>query len=374
MTIPDAPRDENGDSRNEPAAVAGKEPKDNGAPPPPSQPEKKPNQHIRFAPLNIPLRRRRQTFGVLVFFCMMSICLGVFFLLCAIPFAWPFVISYLVWSRFDRAPENGGRPLQWVRRMVVWRWFAEFFPIRAIKEGDLDPSKNYIFGYHPHGIIGMGAWANFATEGTGFSELFPGVKPHLLTLTINFTTPFYRDWLMAHGVCAVSRSSCFNILNKGPGNSIVIVIGGATESLLSRPGTMDLALRRRHGFIKLALQTGASLVPVLGFGENDIFDQIKNERDSFLFKFQKQFQRIFSFTLPLFHGRGIFNYDYGLLPHRRPIVVVYGKPIPTQKKTNITADDIAELQEQYIDALKEIWEKYKDTYAPNRIKELTIVE
>lgn len=32
-----------------------------------------------------------------------------------------------------------------------------------------------------------------------------------------------------------------------------------------------------------------------------------------MFKLQKQFQRVFGFTLPLFHGRGIFNYNYGLM-------------------------------------------------------------
>ena len=30
---------------------------------------------------------------------------------------------------------------------------------------------------------------------------------------------------------------------------------------------------------------------------------------------------------PIFHGRGVFNYDFGLLPHRRPINIVIGEPI-----------------------------------------------
>lgn len=76
------------------------------------------------------------------------------------------------------------------------------------QEADLPADRPYLFGYHPHGkhtmvdewtngsgIIGMyvfdingsmltcrGAFATFATEGTGFSKLFPGILPHLLTL------------------------------------------------------------------------------------------------------------------------------------------------------------------------------------------------
>jgi len=48
----------------------------------------------------------------------------------------------------------------------------------------------------------------------------------------------------------------------GPGQSLTIVVGGATESLSAVPGTNDLTLKRRMGFIKLAVTEGADLVPV----------------------------------------------------------------------------------------------------------------
>jgi len=89
--------------------------------------------------------------------------------------------------------------------------------------------------------------------------------------------PFYRDILLALGVCSVSKQSCSNILKSGPGSAITIVVGGAAESLSAHPGTADLTLRRRSGldsfdalfrfnywtffanrlgFIKLAIQHG----------------------------------------------------------------------------------------------------------------------
>ena len=44
------------------------------------------------------------------------------------------------------------------------------------------------------------------------------------------------------------------------GNCVALVVGGAPESLYSRPGRkIRLFLKRRFGFIKLALQTGASV-------------------------------------------------------------------------------------------------------------------
>ena len=50
---------------------------------------------------------------------------------------------------------------------------------------------------------------------------------------------------MALGISSVSKQSCSNILKRGPGEAITIVVGGATESLSARPGTADLTLRRR---------------------------------------------------------------------------------------------------------------------------------
>jgi len=146
---------------------------------------------------------------------------------------------------------------------------------------------------------------NFASDSTSFSSGFPGVRPHLLTLTSNFTIPFYREILLLMGVCSVSKRSCERILRKGNGSAITIVVGGAAESLSAHPGTADLTLRRRCavcsvpvdaeqtgvfrlGFIKLAIREGcvshlvahvfyanidlrsADLVPVFSFGENDV--------------------------------------------------------------------------------------------------------
>ena len=165
-------------------------------------------------------------------------------------------------------------------------------------------------GYHPHGIISMGAFASFATEATGFSQQFPDIVPSLLTLASNFRIPFYRDLIMALGLASVSRRSCESILKSGPGRSIVIVIGGAAESLNARPGTTDLVLRKRLGFIRLAIKNKAPLVPIFSFGENDLYEQVDNTKGSKIFQYQKKMQSLLGFTMPLFHARGIFNCEF----------------------------------------------------------------
>ena len=118
----------------------------------------------------------------------------------------------------------------------------------------MDAGKtNYIFGYHPHGIIGMGAFGTFAAMNSGFSKLFPNVDVRLLTLRLNFYLPFFGFFLTCMGVCDVSRESCDNILNTtkidGTKKSICIVLGGAKESLDAHPDQVKLFLNRRVCYI-----------------------------------------------------------------------------------------------------------------------------
>jgi len=305
---------------------------------------------------------------------MMPLCSGLFFMLCSVPLLWPIIIPYLIWIYgFDHSSANGGHSNAYFRRMKCWQYFAEYYPARLVKEADLPADRPYVFGYHPHGIIGMGAFATFATESTHFSENYPGISPHLLTLTSNFRVPIYRDILLHLGICSVSKRSCANILKQGPGSAICIVVGGAAESLSAHPGTADLTLKRRFGFIKIAIEHGADLVPVFSFGENDVYEQLSNEKGTTVYKLQKKFQSVFGFTLPLFHGRGLLNYNFGLMPYRRAIVSVIGRPVHIKQTDQPTKEMVEEVQARYIEELMRIWNTYKNLYARDRLRELTLV-
>lgn len=63
-----------------------------------------------------------------------------------------------------------------------------------VKTAELDPSRSYVFGFHPHGIISMSAFVAFATEGLNVSKVFPGIHPkiHPAPQTTNGTLPLIR--------------------------------------------------------------------------------------------------------------------------------------------------------------------------------------
>ena len=165
---------------------------------------------IEFAPLNVPLKRRLQTLAVLQwtlsFFFMGLSCIALLITLLFTRFYW-LTLLYGIWYVYDfYQPERGGRRSEWIRRWSVWKHYRDFFPLNLHKTCDLDPGKNYIFLVHPHGIMGMGIFGNFATEATGFSELFPGIRSILLTLKLQFVFPLVRDYIMAVGECCMFLS------------------------------------------------------------------------------------------------------------------------------------------------------------------------
>ncbi|KAF6753425.1 DAGAT-domain-containing protein [Ephemerocybe angulata] len=330
---------------------------------------------VQFVPARVPTKRRLQTLAVATWSVMIVITTCLWLFLWSFPPLWPLLTVYSVWALFvDTAPERGGRASHLMRSLPFWRYWADYYPATFLKEAELPPDRPYVFGYHPHGIIGTGALATFGTEATGFSKAFPGIRPRLLTLTTNFQMPFYRDILLAMGICSVSKASCSNVLKSGPGAAITIVVGGAAESLSAHPGTADLTLRKRLGFIKLAIQHGADLVPVFSFGENDIYQQMPNEKGTTVYALQRKFQAIFGFTLPLFHGRGLLNYNVGLMPYRRRIVAVIGKPIHVKQHDKPDLKEVMEVQQRYIAELTRIWDSYKDEFAKTRVRELRLVD
>ncbi|XXG98346.1 hypothetical protein Hte_004669 [Hypoxylon texense] len=346
-------------------------------------PPPKPNVNggIRWAPWNVPLTRRMQTLVVLMHCMSIVLTVSVFFAVCANPFAWPLLLIYLLHVLSSKAATDGSLKYrsEWFRKSYMWRLFAGYFPAKLHKTHDLPPTRKYIFGYHPHGIISHGAWAAFATEALGFAEKFPGITNSLLTLDSNFRIPLYREYVLAAGVRSVSKESIVNILTKGGpngegmGRGVTIVIGGARESLEAQPGQMRLILKERKGFVKIAVRTGADLVPVLAFGENNLYDQLHPKEHPIVHKLQMFILKVWKFTLPFLHGRGIFNYDVGLMPYRRPLNIVVGAPIKVTQAATVDQAEINRLHDLYVAELQKLWDRYKDEFYPDRKEDMQIL-
>ena len=177
---------------------------------------------IEFAPIFMPITRRLQTlavaFHVITFTLGPIIGLILLLLMLFTPLA-PLVLGYLLWAYIwgSQAPNRGGAGQRFdcARRCVIWRYIRDYFPISLVKTAELPADRNYVLGYHPHGVMSFGAAINFATEATGFSQMFPGIKPYPLTLRIQFLWPILRNIYLSLGICAVTHESIDFILSQG---------------------------------------------------------------------------------------------------------------------------------------------------------------
>jgi hypothetical protein len=67
--------------------------------------------------------------------------------------------------------------------------------------------------------------------------------------------------LLFLGCVDASSSTCHYNLKRG--RSILVFIGGEKEQLLTKPGNHKIFLKSRKGFVKLALEYGVDLVPMV---------------------------------------------------------------------------------------------------------------
>jgi 2-acylglycerol O-acyltransferase 2 len=201
------------------------------------------------------------------------------------------------------------------------------------------------------------------TDATGFSSKFPGLELRGLAASFCFYVPIYRDLLLAGFVCDAARYSAKRLLDSG--KSIFLVPGGATEALYASPEEDVLVLKSRKGFVRLALQYGADLIPCFSFNENNTFSQLSTSHNShpWISKLKKKFQAVFGISLPL-----ITN----IIPKRAEVVTVVGAPIPVGKAREPTEREVEETLETYIKALKALYAEHGPKYNQPRDKKLVI--
>ena len=188
--------------------------------------------------------------------------------------------------------------------------------------------------------------------------------------------PIWREIILRLGVISVSAQSLKHVLQKGPGNAVLVVPGGAAEALDAHPGTHSLTLHRRSGFFRIAMQHGACLVPIYSFGENDLYEQAPNEEGSFVRTVQNNLLKYLGFATPFFSGAGSSGAALPMnpIPSRVPVITVVGDPIKCPVIENPTRDDIDKMRMLYIEKLQEIFTQFADIYAPQRSADLKIVK
>mmetsp|Transcript_33836 Transcript_33836/g.86473 ORF Transcript_33836/g.86473 Transcript_33836/m.86473 type:complete len:522 (-) Transcript_33836:538-2103(-) len=224
-------------------------------------------------------------------------------------------------------------------------------------------SGKYVFGYHPHGLLPSGA--AYLKTIPAFKRALPGIRPVTLVASVLFAVPILRDIVSWGGLRKVSKRTFVKALETR--GSVLLCPGGQAELVDAHrihAERKEMVINVRHrGFIRLALQQGAALVPVLVFGELHSFRNLLNWP-----RLQQWTYRRFGFPIPfLMVGRW-----YTPLPNKQPVAFVVGDSIrhtPACKEA-VTDEEVERLHQEYFGALRAMFEEYKGRFPEYRHAEL----
>lgn len=125
---------------------------------------------------------------------------------------------------------------------------------------------------------------------------------------------------------------------------------------------------RRRGFIRLAIESGAPVVPVFVFGQTDVYNWYRLGPPLFRQQWIEAFSRRAGFAPMLLWGwRGT------PIPNPVGLTVVMGEPLEMPRTDGAPTDEMVDQQlERFIQAMESLFHRHRDkTGYPDRA--LTII-
>ena len=207
-----------------------------------------------------------------------------------------------------------------------------------------------LFIVSPHGVISFGLCITMITTPFFVAK---GLAIRGLVASSALRTPIFRQIMSgSFGAIDAARASAISALKKG--YSLCISCGGVAEVFETNASNQTLTLAKRKGFVKLAFQTGADLVPCYSFGNTETLSIFAGGANQNLVR---SISRKIGFAVILFWGR------FGLpVPYRVPILMVFGEPIPCEMKPDPTSEEIDEKHALFLCRLKELFDRHKHSY------------
>ena len=268
------------------------------------------------------------------------------------------------YSFLDGGEWTGGRSLRgsvgWTAVMDWSRLAAGYArllggPCATIADGPPLQSP-CILCMHPHGLFPFGTNHNLGMSRGGLTSasVFPGARSLVVAVaSFCFYIPGLREVLLAFGVVDASRPVLAAQLKAG--GSVALWPGGASEAAFSGPARAALVLRKRRGFLELALEHGAALVPCYTFGDNSWFRSVE---PSWCPRLAAAFQR----TTGLLFPSAVPTWPP---THWRGAVTVVGTPLHVERRGpgGYGVVDVDALQQRYMEALQSLYAKHRPLHS-----------
>jgi len=264
------------------------------------------------------------------------------------------VMAALVALDFVVPTENGLRPdlaKAWPTIRFVGEGGAAYFPAKSICKAKLSKEKAYILAAWPHGLLGGGGQFCFVDlHLQGFHTTFTGAS------VIQYI-PFLRRFMRLCGTADVSKKSLSKVLRPEahPYSVAHLVVGGIAEMFYGSQGVEQIVLAKRKGFIKLAMQTGAAIIPSYTFGTNQMYYRPCGPK-SLLAKLSSVLQ----VSVTPWCGR--WYVPFSPVPFKVPVLSVLGEVFELPHKAEPTNEEVEEHHARFCKAMKQLFDEHKQEY------------
>jgi 1-acyl-sn-glycerol-3-phosphate acyltransferase len=212
-----------------------------------------------------------------------------------------------------------------------------------------------VIGLEPHSVLPL----SIVTFGKYFlhsDSTPPEIRNSraLATGTI-FIVPLLRQLWSWLGMDPISRGYMRQLLEEK--RTVIIIPGGVAECLQMREGVETIYLRKRFGFVKLAIQTGAQLVPAFTFGQCNAYKYYRLGPPLCSEKIVAAISRVMRFAPIVFWGK------WGTpIPHQTPMHSVVGKAIPVTRNENPSSEEVEAKLAEFIDAMQALFYKHRASH------------
>jgi len=164
------------------------------------------------------------------------------------------------------------------------------------------------------------------------------VMPRGLGADFLFKVPGLRELFLKGGAVSANPRNAEKLLQRK--QVVLLAPGGIYEALISKPGLRRIPWERRQGFVRMAVKTGAPIVPTYCRGINAAY-----YNSYLLLKPRIKMQEKLRFSLPIFFG-------LGLLPLPSKLIHWIGEPISVRKKAGETkAQQIERLHREVLESV-----------------------
>lgn len=236
------------------------------------------------------------------------------------------------------------------KRWWIWSTWRGYFNFRKVLLTELDLDQKYMWVEYPHAIFPMGSLLTGSYFDSGMQKFVASGKSiRGLATSTAFRVPLLRHMWSWGGLVPATKENFARTFDTC--GSCAVLPGGIAEMFLEGDGrTERIYLKSRFGFVKVAIEAGAHLVPIYYFGQTSLFRHIGCHSGGLL----QWLSRRLRVSLVFFHGR------FGLpIPYKHPMVAVVGKPLKVERTANPSRELVQRYHAQLMDAVKELFDSHK---------------